>query len=109
MQSKKINETKYASSLNWYYPPIVNDGIEFTENSEALFYTGKVKKANIIAGSNTKERAYFEKTAIEIVTYYDSKEVDDLNNHLLLFQLNYFRISNQMKIAFNHIIFTYSL
>ena len=77
MQSKKINETKYASSLNWYYPPIVNDGIEFTENSEALFYTGKVKKANIIAGSNTKERAYFEKTAIKnAASYLKVKEFD---------------------------------
>ena len=34
---------------------------------------------------------YFEKTAIEIVTYFDSKEADDLNNQLLLFQLNYFK------------------
>ena len=70
LQSKKINETKYAASLYTYYPPIVGDGIEFTENSETLFYTGKVKRANIMAGSNTKDRAYFEKTNIKNAASY---------------------------------------
>jgi len=29
--------------------------------------------------------------AIEIVTYFDSKQTDDLNNQLLLFELNHFK------------------
>ena len=70
LQSKKVNETKYASSLFSYYPPVVLDGVEFNENPEVLFKMGKVKKANIISGSNSKDRAYFEKTSIKNPTSF---------------------------------------
>ena len=81
MQSAKVNATKYYSSFYWYYPPIVRDGIEFTDDPETLFKEGKMKRCNILTGSNTKERAYFEKEAIKDPQSYQSRNLtSDLTN-----------------------------
>jgi carboxylesterase type B len=51
-----------AASPAWPYPPVVNDGVYFTQNPITAFNSGKVKKCNILTGSNSKEYAFFEQS-----------------------------------------------
>jgi len=79
LQNAKINETKYASSLYWYYPPVVSDSTEFNLDPEIMFKTGNFKRCNLLLGANSKDRGYFVKTKMKNAdTYLLSNITSDL-------------------------------
>lgn len=76
LQAADANKLCKAYKLHEKFPPIVADGIDFSSSPENLFKKGKVKKCNILIGSNTKERAFFMKSNLN---EYENKSTGDLS------------------------------
>ena len=65
IQSAHITESKQAFKKYFVFPPIVNDGKDFAQDPEKLIQSLDMKPANIMIGSNTKDRGFFFKKEIK--------------------------------------------
>ena len=102
IQSSHINATKYAASLNWYYPPVVADGIHFSQDPEVAYSSGNIKRCSILTGSNSKDRAYFETSAIRAVdSYKESNLTRDITRYFAqsLYRYKALNITTSSQLA----------
>ena len=65
LQTADVNKLTDAYTEYNIYPPLVSNGIDFSDDPENLFKSGDFKRGNILTGSNTKERAYFIQSDLE--------------------------------------------
>lgn len=102
IQSSHINATKYAASLNWYYPPVVANGIHFSEDPEVAFANGNVKRCSILTGSNSKDRAFFETKSIKATDLYkEANLTHDISTYFAqsLFRYKVLNITTSSQLA----------
>ncbi len=102
IQSSGIDATKYAASLNWYYPPVVADGKNFNKDPEIAFSSGNIKPCSILTGSNSKDRAFFERSSMKNVdSYKESNLTSDISQYFAqsLYRFKVFNISTSRQLA----------